>query len=99
MYPGTDGNHATFSQVRNKGSNANSQEIMASMENLRPEGNEYQSVTSPSGEYLGRNFNVRSSNHIRKSPHRYNPGFGAAREWKSDAIVSLDIYIQIRSYT
>ena len=64
------------------------------MENVRPEGTEEQSVTSPSGEALGRNANLRRSERIRKSPHRYNPGFGAAREWKNDDVSSIVYMIQ-----
>ena len=39
------------------------------MDNVCPEGNENQYVTSPSGEALGRNVNVRRSGLIRNSPH------------------------------
>ena len=58
--------------------------IPVSMENVCPEGTEDQYVTSPSGESLGRNFNVRRSERIRNSPQSYNPEFGAAIEWKND---------------
>ena len=64
------------------------------MENVRPEGTEEQSVTSPSGEALGRNANLRRSERIRKSPHRYGPGFGANREWSSDDVASIFYVIQ-----
>ena len=47
--PGTDGNQAPFGQAQNYGSSANSQEIPVSKDNIRPEGTEDQSVTSPSG--------------------------------------------------
>ena len=77
---GTNGNHAPIGQAQNGGSSANGQEIPISMENVYPEGTEYQYVTYPSGEALGRNFNVRRSVRIRKSPQRYNPDFGADRE-------------------
>ena len=64
------------------------------MDNLFPEGTEDQYVTSPSGEALGRNVYVRRSEHIINSPQRYNPGFGAAREWKNDAVASIAYMIQ-----
>ena len=59
------------------------------MENVRPEGTEYQSVTSPGGEDLGRYFYVRRYERIINSPQRYDPGFGATREWKSDDVSSI----------
>ena len=37
---------------------------------------------------------MRRSEHIRKYPQRYNPGFGAAREWKNDAVASIVYIIQ-----
>ena len=43
------------------------------MENMCPVGTEDQYVTSPSGEALGRDFHVRQSERIRKSPQKYNP--------------------------
>ena len=61
---------------------------------MRPEGTEYQSVTSPSGEALGSNFHVRSSERIRNYPPRYNLEFGAARYWKNDAVASIAYMIQ-----
>ena len=64
------------------------------MENVRPERTEEQSVTSPSGEALGRNFHVRRSERIIKSPQRYNLVFGAAIEWKNDDVVSIVYMIQ-----
>ena len=66
------------------------------MDNLRPEDTEDQSVTYPSGEALGRNVHVRSYECIRNSPQRYNPVFGAAREWKNDAVASIVYMIQDR---
>ena len=66
------------------------------MDNMRPEGTEDQYVTSPNGEALGRNFHVRRSERIRNSPQRYNPGFGAAIEWKNGAVVSIVYMIQDR---
>ena len=59
------------------------------MENMRPDGSENQFFTFPSGEYLGRNFHVRHSECTRKSPQRYNLGFGAAREWNNDNVASI----------
>ena len=94
--PGTDSNHAPIGQAQNGSSSANSQEIPVSMDNVCPEGTEYQYVTSPSGEYLGRNFHLRRSERIRNSPQRYNPGFGAARELKNDAVASIVYMIQDR---
>ena len=29
------------------------------------------------------------SKRTRKSPQRYDPGFGAAREWNNDAVASI----------
>ena len=66
------------------------------MDNVHPEGTEDQSVTSPNGEALGRNVHVRRSKRIRNSPQRYNPGFGAAIEWKNGAVVSMVYMIQDR---
>ena len=77
--PGTNGNHAPIGQAHNEGS-SNSQETPVSMDNVRPEGTEEQSVTSPNGESLGRNVHMSSSKRIRKSPQRYNPGFGSSIE-------------------
>ena len=57
--PGTNGNHATIGQSKNSGSSANRQEIPVSIDNVCPDGNKNQYVTSPSGEALGRNVNVR----------------------------------------
>ena len=67
------------------------------MENLRPEGIEYEYVTSPSEEDLVRNVYVRLSNPIRKSPQRYDPGFGAGKEWNIDAF-SRSLYIICDGY-
>ena len=66
------------------------------MENVCPEGTEDQYVTSQSGEALGWHVNVRRSECIRNSPQRYIPGFGAAREWKNDAVASIVYIIQDR---
>ena len=66
------------------------------MNNVRPKGTEDQSITSPSGEYLVRNVHVRRSERIINSPQRYNPGFGAAREWKNDTVASIVYMIQDR---
>ena len=54
-----------------------------------PDGNENQYVTSPSGEALGNNVYVSCSERIGISLQRYNPGFGAAREWKNDDVASI----------
>ena len=32
---------------------------------------------------------MRRYKRIRKSPHQYDPVFGADREWKNEAIVSI----------
>ena len=37
---------------------------------------------------------MRRSERIRNSPQRYNPGSGAAREWKNDAVASIVYMIQ-----
>ena len=66
------------------------------MDNVRPEGNEDQSVTSPYGEALGKNVHMRRSKRIINSPHRYKPGFGDAREWNNDAVASIVYMIQDR---
>ena len=67
------------------------------MDNVCPYWNENQYVTSSSGEALGRNDHVRRSERIRNSPQRYNPGFGAAREWKNDAVASI-VYMTKNGY-
>ena len=59
------------------------------MENVRPEGTDDQSVTYPSGEALERNFNSKHSVRSRKYPQRYDPGFGADREWKNGDVTSI----------
>ena len=68
------------------------------MENVCPDGNETQYVTSPSGEALRKNVNVRRSKRIRNSPQRYKPGFWAAREWKNNAVASIVYMIQDRDF-
>ena len=40
------------------------------------------------------NVHVRHSKRIRNYPRKYNPGFGAAREWKNDAAASIVYMIQ-----
>ena len=85
-------------KAQNDGSSAKSQEIPVSMYNMCPDGNKNQYVTSPSGETLGRNVNVRRSECIRNSPQRYNPRFGAAREWKNNAVASIVYMIQDRYF-
>ena len=57
---GTNRNHAPIGQAHNDGS-SDSQEIPVSMGNVRPEGNEDQSVTSPNEEALGSNVHLRRS--------------------------------------
>ena len=64
------------------------------MDNVNPERTEYQYVTSPTGEYLGRNVHVRRSKCIRNYPQRYNPGFGAAIELNNGAVASIVYMIQ-----
>ena len=39
---------------------------------------------------------MRHSKGIRNSPQRYNPGFGAAREWKNGTVASIVYMIQDR---
>ena len=63
---------------------------------VRLEGTEDQYITSPSGETLGRNVHFRRSKRIRNLPQRYNPGFGASREWKNDNVESIVYMIQDR---
>ena len=64
------------------------------MENVRPEGTEGQSFTSPSGEALEINVHVRRYKCIGNSPQRYNLEFGAAREWRNDDVASIVYMIQ-----
>ena len=66
------------------------------MNNVRPDGTEDQYITSPSGEALGRNIHVSRSERIINSPQRYNPGFGAARNWNNDDVASIVYMIQDR---
>ena len=68
------------------------------MENVCPERTEDQYVKSPSGEALGRNVHMRRSERIINSPQRYNPGFGAAREWKNDDVASIFYMIHYGDY-
>ena len=56
------------------------------MDNVRPEGTEYQPVTFTSGEDLVGNLHVRCFDSIRNSSQKYEPVFGAAREWNSDDV-------------
>ena len=74
------------------------QETPVSMDNVCPDRNENQYFTSPNGEALGRNVNVRRSKRIRNSPQRYNPVFGASREWKNYAVASIVYMIQDRDF-
>ena len=59
------------------------------MDNVRPEGNEYQSVTSPSWEALGVNVHVIRSKRIRKYPQQYYLGCGDARECNNYDVSSI----------
>ena len=64
------------------------------MDNVCPEGTEHQHVTSIDGEALGSDIHVRHSECIRKYPQRYNPGFGATRDWMNDSVKSIVYMIQ-----
>ena len=63
---------------------------------MRPEVTLNQSVKSPSGEDLGINVHVRRSERIRNPLQRYNPKFGANREWNNDAVSSIVYMTQDR---
>ena len=54
--PVTYGNYTLVGQAHNNGSSDNIQEIPVSIDNVRPGGAGYQSVTYTSGEALGRNY-------------------------------------------
>ena len=56
--PEINGNRASVGQEHTNGYSGNSQEMLVSMENLRPEGTEDQSDTYTSGWALGMNFHV-----------------------------------------
>ena len=43
---------------------------------------------------MGANFHARRSERIRNYPQRYDPVFGAAREWNNDAVASIVYIIQ-----
>ena len=58
------------------------------MDNISPEGNEYQPVISSSGEYLGSDIHLRHLERIRKYSQQHDPGFGSERDQKSDIVVS-----------
>ena len=62
------------------------------MDNIRPEGTEYQSVTYLSGEALRRNVHVRRSKSIRKSPQQYDPVFGSVIECNNDDVENYSLY-------
>ena len=64
------------------------------MENVCPEGTEYQSVTYPMGESLVRNVHVSHSKCIRKSPQWYDPGFGSYIERNNNTVASIVYMIQ-----
>ena len=68
------------------------------MDNVCPDRNKNQYVISPSGETLGKNVNVRRSERIRNYPQRYNPVFGAAREWKNNAVGSIVYMIKYMDF-
>ena len=74
--PGINGNHEPIGKSQNSGSSANSREIPVSMDNVSPYWNENQYVTSPSGEALVRNVNVRRSERIRISHSGLTPDLG-----------------------
>ena len=59
-------------------------------------GDEDQSVTYSRGEALGSNVHMKRSERIISSSWRYNPGFGAAREWNNDDVASIVYMIQDR---
>ena len=59
--PGTNGNNEPIVKVQNDRSSANSQEIPVSMDNVRPEGTEDQSITSADREDLRRNVHISHS--------------------------------------
>ena len=94
--PGKYGNHAPIGQAKNYGSSANSQEILVSMDNVRPKDTEYQYITPPSEEAFVSYFHVRRSKRIRKYPQWYKPGFGATIECKNDYFESIVYMIQNR---
>ena len=50
--PGTNGNHAPIGQAQNSGSSDDNPEIPISMDNVSPDRNKNQYVTSPIGEAL-----------------------------------------------
>ena len=92
---GTNCNHAPIGQEQNGGS-SDRQEILVSIDNVRPQGNEEQYVTSSNGKALGINVHVRRSERIRNYPQQYNPRFGAAIEWNNDDVASIVYMIQDR---
>ena len=64
------------------------------MENVRSEGTEDQSVTSPSEEYLKKEYLCEAFQTYQKYLQRYEPGLGSAREWNNDAVESMVYMIQ-----
>ena len=68
------------------------------MENDRPEGTKYQYVTYTGGEALGKYVNLRGSNHNRKTPQRFDPGFEDSRKWNSYAVATLVYMIKSGDY-
>ena len=64
------------------------------MDNVFPKGNQYQSVTSPSGGSFGRDVLVRRYEHIKNYPQQLNLGFRDSRKWNSDSVLVLVYMIQ-----
>ena len=64
------------------------------MENIHSKGTEEKSITSPSGESLGKNIHMRRSKHVIKYSHRYDTVLRASREWKSDYVAIIVYMIQ-----
>ena len=69
--PGTYGNYGYIGQSQNKISSANIQEFPVLMDNIRIEGTEDQSVTSPGDEALGKNFHDGLYDQRRKILQRF----------------------------
>ena len=62
------------------------------MDNVCPEGTQYQYISYTSGEVWGRNANLRYSECNRKHPQTFDPRFGYRIYQNSDATASL-VYI------
>ena len=80
--PGINGDHEPIGQAQNDGYSANIQEIPVSMDNVCPEGNEYQYVKFPSGEDFERNVHVRHSEQIFST-------------WKCNVLVFITFWTHI----